>query len=304
VIAALLSIPGLDKIDDKLTRVGASALIAALALEWLSCVGYVLTVQLVLSRAPRRFAARLAWAEMAFGAALSFGGAGSLAVGAWVLKARGMPARRIAERSAVLFLLTSAINVIFLIVFGLGLAVGLFPGPSNPLLSVLPAAVGAGTLAFFLVLPRVVEPRVRDRRGRTAVLLQGASDSIRATRRLLVKPDWHNVGPTIYLLADIIVLFVCLNAVGQAPPFAAVVLAYQIGYLANVIPIPGGIGVLDSGLVGMLVLYGAKAAPATAAVLVYHAIALWVPTAFGTIAFMLLRRSLRDPLGVQVQTET
>jgi uncharacterized membrane protein YbhN (UPF0104 family) len=256
----------------------------------------VLTVQLIFSRAPRRFAARLAWTEMAFNAALSFGGAGSLAVGAWVLQARGMPVRRIAERSAVLFLLTSAINVVVLVVFGLGLAVGLFPGPSGALLSILPAAVGAGTLAFVLSLPRWVDPLARRAgdHGRLATLLHGASESIREARRLMVKPDWRNVGPTLYLLADITVLDVCLNAVGPAPPFAAVVLAYQIGYLANVIPVPGGIGVLDSGLVGMLVLYGAKATPATAAVLVSHAIALWVPTVIGTAAFVVLRRSLRD----------
>ena len=68
-------------------------------------------------------------------------------------------------------------------------------------------------------------------------------------------------------------------------------LAYQIGYLSNFIPIPGNIGVLDGSLVGMLVVYGVDATDATAATLVYHAIALWVPALWGTIAFLILRRT-------------
>jgi hypothetical protein len=95
----------------------------------------------VFERAPRRVGARVALSEEAFAAAVSLGGAGSLAVGAWLMVERGAPPRRIAQRSAVLFLYTSAINVITLILAGMGLFLGL-PGPSNPLLSVVPAAVG------------------------------------------------------------------------------------------------------------------------------------------------------------------
>jgi uncharacterized protein (TIRG00374 family) len=75
-----------------------------------------------------------------------------------------------------------------------------------------------------------------------------------------------------------------------------VVLAYQVAYLSNIIPIPGGIGVLDGSLVGALVLYGVSATTATAAAVVYHAIALWVPSLWGTAAFLILRRTRRQPL--------
>jgi uncharacterized protein (TIRG00374 family) len=74
------------------------------------------------------------------------------------------------------------------------------------------------------------------------------------------------------------------------------VLAYQIGYLSNLIPIPGGLGVLDGSFVGMLVLYGVNATTATAVTLVYHAISLWIPAAWGTLAFLMLRRSRGRPL--------
>ena len=51
--------------------------------------------------------------------------------------------------------------------------------------------------------------------------------------------------------------------------------AYLAGYMVNVVPIPGGIGVLDAGLVGALALYGLPLSQAAAAVLVYHAVAFW-----------------------------
>lgn len=300
VVGALLAIPGLSGVSQAIRHLDQDVVALGLALELLSCLGYVAAFQLVFARAPRRFAARLAWTEMAFGAALSFGGAGSLAIGAWILKTRGAPAGRIAERTAVLFLLTSAINAIVLVVTGLLLGLGILAGPTNPLLTFLPAGVGIAVLCFFLAIPQWAD-RAADRRrdhgrGRVASVLMGTATSIRETRRLLVTPDWRLLGAYGYLLFDIAVLYVCLDATGHAPPVAAVVLAYQIGYLANIIPVPGGIGVLDSGLIGMLVLYGASATDATAGVIVYHAIALWVPTVIGTIAFLLLRRTLHEPL--------
>jgi uncharacterized membrane protein YbhN (UPF0104 family) len=277
----------------------AGTLTLAVVLELLSCFGYVFAFWLVFRRAPFVFAARVAWTEMAFGAAVSLGGAGSVAIGAWLLTARGMPAGRVAERSAVLFLLTSAINAIVLVVFGAGIALDLFDGPSNPLLNVLPAAVGAAVIAFFLALPRFADraaARRSDPAGRVTRLLYGLSQSIRDTARTLTTPDWRLLGAVGYLAFDIAVLGVCLHATGHGPSLAGVVLAYLIGYLLNVIPVPGGIGVLDAGLVGMLVLYGAKPATATAAVLIYHTIALWIPALVGTVAFLRLRPTLNEPL--------
>ncbi len=73
-------------------------------------------------------------------------------------------------------------------------------------------------------------------------------------------------------------------------------LAYQIRCLFSVIPIPGGIGVLGGSMFGMLVLYGVAATPAAAATIVYHAIALWIPAIWGTLAFLILRRTRHEPL--------
>ena len=292
----LLAVPGLEGVADTVSGMKGQWVLVAVLLEVLSCASYVVAFLQVFERAPLRLGARVALSEEAFGAAVSLGGVGSLAVGAWLMVERGAPAPRIAERSAVLFLYTSAINVITLILAGLGLFLGL-PGPSNPLLSIVPAAVGAVALVLFLLLPRYVDRIVRQMSpGGLRTFLSETAVSVRDTERLLFHPDWRIVGAIGYLWFDIAVLFACFAAAGQIPPLAPVVLAYQIGYLSNFVPVPGGIGVLDGSMIGMLVLYGVGGTVATAATLVYHAIALWVPAVWGTIAFIALQRTKRQPI--------
>jgi uncharacterized membrane protein YbhN (UPF0104 family) len=291
-----LAVPGLEGVATTVSNMKLQWVIVAVLLEVLSCASYVVVFLQVFERAPLRLGARVALSEEAFGAAVSLGGVGSLAVGAWLMVERGAPAPRIAERSAVLFLYTSAINVITLVLAGLGLFLGL-PGPDNPLLSIVPAAVGAVVLVVFLLLPRYVERIVgKMGPGRLRTFLSETAVSVRDTERLVFHPDWRIIGAIGYLWFDIAVLFACFAAAGQVPPLAPVVLAYQIGYLSNFIPVPGGIGVLDGSMIGMLVLYGVGGTVATAATLVYHAIALWVPAVWGTIAFIALQKTKRQPI--------
>ena len=299
----LLAVPGLKGVAHTVSHMKVQWVVVAILLEVLSCAGYVVAFLQVFNRAPPRVGAEIALSEEAFGAAVSLGGVGSLAVGAWLMVERGARPGRIAERSAVLFLYTSAINAITLILAGLGLFLGL-PGPSNPLLSIVPAAVGALVLALFLLLPRYVDRLVsRLRPGRLHTFLTETAASVRDTERLLLHPDWRILGAIGYLWFDIAVLFACFAAAGHTAPLAPVVLAYQIGYLSNFIPVPGGIGVLDGSLIGMLVLYGLGGTVATAATLVYHAIALWVPAVWGTIAFVVLQRTKRQPIVLRDPTE-
>ena len=153
----ILAVPGLHGVGHTLAHMQLGWIAAAIALEILSCLGYVLAFLQVFETAPLRFGGRVALTELAFGTAVSLGGAGSVAVGAWLLIERGAPPARVAERSAVLFLITSAVNVITMTLVGLALYVGILPGPHNPLLSAVPAAVGITVLAFFLALPRLSE---------------------------------------------------------------------------------------------------------------------------------------------------
>jgi uncharacterized protein (TIRG00374 family) len=62
-------------------------------------------------------------------------------------------------------------------------------------------------------------------------------------------------------------------------------MGYLVGSLAGALPLPGGLGAVDLGLIGALVLYGSPAAPAAAAVLLYRGLSLAVPVALGAIGW-------------------
>jgi len=297
VVGLLLAVPGLHGVASEVTHMPAGLLALAVFLEVLSCASYILAFLQVFDRAPIRFGARVALSELAFGSAVSLGGAGSIAVGAWLLIERGGNPGRVAERSAVLFLLTSAVNLITLAAAGLGTWVGILPGSHHLLLTLLPGAVGVIVFLAFLALPPLCDRLLRGRaEGKVVTALRGTSVTVRHTARTLFSADWRLIGAYGYLWFDIATLVVCFWAIGKVPPLSTIVLAYQIGYLSNLIPIPGGIGVLDGSFVGMFVLFGVSATTATAATLVYHAISLWVPAMWGTTAYLVLRRTRNKPL--------
>jgi uncharacterized membrane protein YbhN (UPF0104 family) len=303
VVGLLLAVPGLHSVAHEVTHMPAGWVAIAIGLEAISCVGYIIAFLQIFDRAPVRFGARVALSELAFGAAVSLGGAGSVAVGALLLIERGANPGRVAERSAVLFLVTSAINVITLAGVGLLLWVGLLPGDHDPLLSLLPGAAGVAVAGVFLALPWICDRLLREATGKTAVSLRATAETVRASERYLISGDWRIIGAWLYLWADIFVLVVCFWALGMHPPITTIVLAYQIGYLSNLIPIPGGIGVLDGSFVAMFALYGVGATTATAATVVYHAISLWVPAMWGTVAFLILRRQRKQPLNLRPPRE-
>jgi uncharacterized protein (TIRG00374 family) len=298
VVAGLISaMPGLDEISRPLAHASASWLLAAVGLEYLSCTGYVLTILLAFPRGRSRQTARLAWAELAANAVLPAGGLGGLGLGAWVLTRRGVASARIAERSTVVFMLTSAVNVAALVLVGLGLWLGLFRGPQTVTLTLLPAAIGlaavvaafAGARTADVIAGRIGRPRL-------ASTLASLAGGVQATGAELRRGNWKLVGPVGYFAFDVATLAATFAAIGVHPPIAALTMAHLVGQLAGSIPIPGGLGVVDGGLVAALALYGVALAPATAAVLLYRAIALGLPAILGTIAFLFLRRSLDQPL--------
>jgi uncharacterized membrane protein YbhN (UPF0104 family) len=298
-VGVIAAVPGLSEVTSRLADVNTAWVALAIGLELLSCSSYVVAFQQVFAHLPRGTATRVAWSEMAFQTVVPAGGAGGLALGGWIVHQKGASWGRIAERSTVLFLLTSAVNMLVLTVFGLLLALGVLPGPHPLLLGGIPAAVGAAVLVFFVALPRLLTSRVRARQWkhqRVKSALEGLAEAIRDTERFLLSGGWGTLGAVGYLVFDIAVLWICFLAFGNAPQLAALVLGYQIGYLAGAAPIPGGIGVLDGGLIAALVLYGVDATAAATAVLVYHAIWLFVPLVVGLGAFLGLERHLDEPL--------
>jgi uncharacterized membrane protein YbhN (UPF0104 family) len=92
---------------------------------------------------------------------------------------------------------------------------------------------------------------------------------------------------------DVAVLVVTFRAIGASPPLGVVALGYLIGMLGGNVPVPGGIGGIDGGLIGTLTLFHQPLAETTVAVLTYHAISLWVPALLGSVAFVRLRATLQ-----------
>ena len=289
-LTVLLAVPALKPVMREIAAMNPVLIGAAIALEMASCLGFVVIFRLFFAPVPAAGARELAWSQMGSGAVLPGGGAGSLAVGGWLLHRAGMPTRQIVRRSSGLFFLTSAINVLTLAAAGILLLLGIADGPHDPLRAGLPVIAAAGASAVVVGLPRVT----RGLSGKHPRLawLDDVGAGIPAARDALARPSWRLLGGIGYLLFDISVLWMAFAAVGPAQPLAPLVVAYLVGYLANAIPVPGGIGILDAGLVGALALYGLPVTHAAAAVLVYHAIAFWIPTLGGMLGYAGLRRHL------------
>jgi uncharacterized membrane protein YbhN (UPF0104 family) len=265
--------------------------VAAIALELGSCLSFVILFRLFLDRLRPRDARELAWTEMASGALLPGGGAGGLAIGGWLIHLTGVPTEWIVRRSGGLFFLTSAVNGASMIISSLLLIAGA-GGPHAFTLTVLPMVLAMLAMALVAALPRIVRSRRHVPRW-----VDGVASGVRdAERTAFTRPSWRLAGALGYLGFDMAVLWITLKGVGEPLSVPALVLAYNIGYLANTLPIPGGIGVLDAGLAGSLLLYGASPAHVTAAVLVYHGIALWIPGLGGTLAYLQLRPRLTSPV--------
>jgi uncharacterized membrane protein YbhN (UPF0104 family) len=304
VVALLLGVPGLRAAAEQITDANPGWVAGAIVLEALSCVGYVVLFGLVFARLGRSLSSRLSLAELAVNSAVSVSGLAGIALGAWVLRSKGVSVERIAKRSVLIFVLTSAVNVGAVVVIGVPMWLGLIPGSTDPLLTLLPAVAAGVTIAGTLALASwagraAFHPRLKGGRGEVA--LTALSGGVEDALGLIRKHDWRLLGAVGYWLFDNLVLYATLAAFGHAPSFWVVAMAYLVGMLANSVPIPGGFLAVEGGLVGMLVLFGARpGAVVIAAVVVYRAISLWIPAVIGSLAFVSLRKEIGKPVAPAV----
>jgi uncharacterized membrane protein YbhN (UPF0104 family) len=292
IASLLLAVPGLEGVAHQIEHLNAAWIAGAVTLEFGSCVGFVVIFRLFFDEVSPGPARELAWTEQGAGALLPGGGAGALAIGGWLLARQGVSRSRVIERSSALFLLTSATNVIALVGAGALLALGVLSGPDGLILTGLPIAAGLIAVAAVLLMPTLVR---RSARLGGVGWLTDLVDGVDGARHALLSSNWRLVGALGYLALDIAALGASFAATGHTVPVAPLVLGYLIGYLANLIPIPGGFGVLEGGLAGALIAYGAPVTQAAAAVIVYHAIAFWIPSLGGVVGYWLLQRRRAQP---------
>jgi uncharacterized protein (TIRG00374 family) len=91
---------------------------------------------------------------------------------------------------------------------------------------------------------------------------------------------------------DIAVLWAAFKAFGDSPAVGVLVVGYFVGMLANTLPLPGGIGGVDGGMIGAFAAFGVDPGLAIVAVLAYRFFAFWLPIAPGAVAFASLRRTI------------
>lgn len=305
VVAAVVVLgPGLGSLRSHLAHASPAWLVAAVVFKVCSALSYVVVFRAVFCpRMSWRLSYQIGMAEQAANSVLSLSGAGGLALGVWALRRGGMSVEHIGRRTVAFFFLTSLANVATVILFAALYAARILEHDRDPALTY--AFGGAALLATGLVLalPVVLDPKDRstksnEKPGRLAAAVRFARYSlalgVRDGLSLLRARSIGVLAGSFGLMAfDIAVLGSTFRAVGLAPPIGVLVLAYLIGQLGGNIPIPGGIGGIDAGLIGVFVLYHQPLAVTTAAVLIYHAIALWVPALLGSLAFVQLRSTLR-----------
>jgi uncharacterized protein (TIRG00374 family) len=280
----------------------------AALLEVCSFLGYIALFRVVCARGDSRIDWRASYQITMSGLAatrlFASAGAGGIALTAWALRRSGLERRVVACRLMAFLVLLYGVYMAALVIVGLGLFTGLFPG-SNPFaLTVVPAIFGATVIAMFLavsLLPGDFDRLVKrwghgGWAGRVAARLAtapaAAASGVRTAIDLVRTRDVNLLGAVAWWGFDIAVLWACFHAFGGSPPTAVVIMSYFIGMVGNTLPLPGGIGGVDGGMIGAFTAFGVPVQLAVVAVLAYRGFAFWLPTLPGAVAYLQLRRTV------------
>jgi uncharacterized protein (TIRG00374 family) len=277
----------------------------------LSFAGYVMLFQGVYVREGFRLTLsesyQITMAGLAATRVFAAGGAGGIALTAWALRRAGLPRRAVADQTLAFLVLTYAVYAAALVLGGFGLYFGLLPGSRDWAITLLPAIIGVVAFAIALLLalmPPDLQERMRRRgsadSGRIARMAQklanvpaAISSGIRISVQHVRSGDPALAGSVAYWGFNIAVLWASFKAFGEAPPWAVVVMGYFVGMLANLLPLPGGVGGVDGGMIGAFVAFGGESKDSiVVAVLTYRLFAFYLPTIPGAFAYLQLRRTV------------
>jgi uncharacterized protein (TIRG00374 family) len=315
VAIAVRALPGLGKVRERLEDTDPVWLALLAVAEIASCGGYMLVFRSTFCpRMPWRLSYDISMAELAANSLLPTGGAGGLALGVWALHQAGMATGHIARRTVAFFLVTSAANFVGVFVIGFGMFFGILSGQAPAVLTLGSAVIAGAVMVLVWLSPRLLRSfggptDEGDRAGRAERIRKRLHDGLKATAdgvdlaKTLLRSHSFGVvvGSFAYMAFDIAALGFGFAAVGNVPTFGTLVLGYLLGQLGNLVPLPGGIGGTEGGLVGVFALCGVNVADAAAAVLIYRLFQLVIPALLGVPAFVMLRRQLaRGPRPAQV----
>jgi len=278
-------------------------------LEVLSFAGYLVLFRSVLARGQERIRLRESYEITMAGVAatrlFATAGAGGIALTAWALRRSGMEPRIVACRMVAFFVVLYVIYAGSLLIDGLGLGTGLFPGGGSFAITIIPAIAAAVLFAAagaMALLPDDIERRLgRWASGsgriahwvaRAATVPALAASGVRTAIDVIRMRDPGLLGALAWWGFDITVLWAMFHAFGSAPPFTVVWMAYFLGTLGNLLPLPGGLGGVEGGMIGAFAAFGVNFNLALLAVLSYRALSFWLPTLPGAVAYLQLRRTV------------
>src|SRR5205085_9409156 len=170
---------------------------------------------------------------------------------------------------------------------GIGLYTGIIPGGGSFAMTMVPAIFG-GVVIAIVASAQLVKPG----EGRIRRVLAPVGDGVRDARRLVRNGNPGLLGAVMWWAFDIATLWACFEAFGAAPAVGVLVVGYFVGMLANTLPLPGGVGGVDGGMIGAFTAFGVPVQLAVVAVLAYRGFAFWLPTLPGGVAYLQLRRTV------------
>jgi uncharacterized membrane protein YbhN (UPF0104 family) len=299
VAAAFLAVPTLTGIPARLVEGCGDWIVAASVLELLSAAGFVVLFKLVFA-SPVSWRRSVAAALRALGASTLLPGGGLIGptMGAWSANTEKPSLSQLTRATTAFVILTNAPGAIVLSAVGILLWLGLPGGPHQTALTIVPASVAVGLLTATWLAGRSCrrQPSSPHRRLFSRTLARpgrAMAEGVRDARVLVAAGDWKLNGAIAYYAFDNAALWAAFHAFGPAPAVSVVVMGYLVGSLAGALPLPAGLGAVDGGLIGALVLYGSPAAPTVAAVLLYRGLSLAFPVALGAIGWTCSPAGLR-----------
>jgi uncharacterized membrane protein YbhN (UPF0104 family) len=307
----LPKVAGLHQTWGQLRRGDPFWLALGAVLELLSIAGYATLFATVFGRGmPRldwRASAQITLAGIAAIRLLAAAGAGGVAVTVWALRRAGMQPRTIACRMVANYVLQYGVYLGALIVCGFGLREGIFSGGGPFALTFVPAVLSAGAVALVAsmgLVPQDFERRLErlarrsGRIGRLAARFATApatvGSGVRTAIGLVRQRRLGLLGAAAYWGFDIAVLGLSFRAFGTVIPVAVLIMGYFLGTLGSLLPLPGGIGGVEGGMIGAFAAFGVPGGSAVVAVLAYRAISFWLPTVPGVVGYLRLRGTVRS----------
>ncbi len=306
----LPQIAGINQTWDRIQDGDPKWLIACVLFELVSFGGYIWLFRGVFLRGSTRIGWRVSYqitmAGLVAARLFSAAGAGGAILTAWALRRSGMETRTVATRMIAQYVILYGVYTFTLLIVGIGLYVGAFNGSGVFALTMVPAIIGG--VAIVLALAFTLVPERFDRRinrwaedsgwfGRAVAKLAPVPDAVAAGVRealtIIRERDGAVLGAILWWYFDVLTLWAAFHAFGDPPPFVVLVMAYFVGMFANLLPLPGGVGGVEGGLIGALIAFGVSGSLAIVAVLTYRAFSFWLPTIPGAVAYVQLRRTVQ-----------